>query len=43
MHQEGWKVLVNSRGLHYRALAKDRSEGLVWFWIGPHDVYDRLT
>jgi hypothetical protein len=20
-------------GLHYRALARDRAEGLVWFWI----------
>lgn len=35
-----WSVRV---GLHYRALAKDRPEGLVWFWIGSHDVYDRLT
>ena len=29
-------------GLHYRVLAKDRSEGLVWFWIGHHSEYDRL-
>jgi len=29
-------------GLHYRALAKERSEGLVWFWIGHHSEYDRL-
>jgi hypothetical protein len=29
-------------GLHYRALAKDRPEGLVWFWIGPHGTYDQL-
>lgn len=35
-----WSVRV---GLRYRALAKDRPEGLVWFWIGPHDVYARLT
>ena len=35
-----WSVRVS---LNYRALAKDRTEGLVWFWIGPHDVYDRLT
>jgi hypothetical protein len=21
-------------GLHYRALAKERDDGLVWFWIG---------
>ena len=29
-------------GLRYRALAKERAEGLVWFWIGPHDRYDAL-
>ncbi len=29
-------------GLRYRALARDRAEGLVWFWIGPHDEYERL-
>ena len=29
-------------GLHYRALAKDRSEGLVWFWIGRHDRYEEI-
>jgi hypothetical protein len=30
-------------GLHYRALAKQRAEGLVWFWIGPHRDYDRTV
>ena len=34
-----WSARV---GLHYRALAKDRTEGLVWFWIGPHDRYEQL-
>jgi hypothetical protein len=29
-------------GLRYRALAKERSEGLVWFWIGPHDRYEHF-
>lgn len=29
-------------GLGYRALAKEREEGLVWFWIGPHDPYDQF-
>ena len=29
-------------GLQYRALAKDRREGLVWFWIGRHDRYDEI-
>jgi hypothetical protein len=29
-------------GLHYRALAHERTEGLVWFWIGHHSTYDQL-
>ena len=37
-------VLYSARiGLHYRALAKERLEGLQWFWIGHHSTYDRLT
>ena len=35
-----WSVRV---GRSYRALARDRAEGLVWFWIGPHGTYDRLV
>ena len=34
-----WSARV---GLHFRVLARDRAEGLVWFWIGPHSEYDRL-
>ena len=34
-----WSARV---GLRNRALARDRAEGLVWFWIGPHSEYDRL-
>ncbi len=34
-----WSVRV---GLHYRALAHEREEGLVWFWIGAHAEYERL-
>ena len=34
-----WSARV---GLRYRALARDRAEGLVWFWIGPHSEYDHL-
>ena len=34
-----WSVRV---GDHYRALAADRPEGIVWFWIGTHAEYDRL-
>lgn len=36
---EVWSVRV---GLHYRALAMEQKEGLVWFWIGSHAEYDRL-
>ncbi len=34
-----WSARV---GLRYRALAKERTDGLVWFWIGPHGTYDKL-
>jgi len=34
-----WSVRV---GLRYRALARDRAEGLVWFWIGHHSQYELL-
>jgi hypothetical protein len=33
-----WSVRV---GLRYRALARDRAEGVVWFWIGHHREYDQ--
>jgi hypothetical protein len=34
-----WCVRI---GIHYRALAVEASDGLVWFWIGSHSDYDRL-
>jgi hypothetical protein len=34
-----WSARV---GISYRALGKDRSEGVVWFWIGTHAEYDML-
>jgi hypothetical protein len=34
-----WSVRI---GAHYRALGLDKSEGIVWFWIGPHAEYDKL-
>jgi hypothetical protein len=34
-----WSARV---GLHYRALARFRPEGVVWFWIGHHTEYERL-
>jgi hypothetical protein len=35
-----WSVRV---GLRYRALAVDIDDGLLWFWIGSHSDYDRIT
>jgi hypothetical protein len=34
-----WSVRV---GDHYRALAREKPEGIVWFWIGSHAEYDQL-
>ena len=34
-----WSARV---GAHYRVLARDRAEGLVWFWIGHHSEYDAI-
>ncbi|MBM4124612.1 MAG: hypothetical protein FJ246_06640 [Nitrospira sp.] len=34
-----WSVRV---GDHYRALAVEAPDGLVWFWIGTHAAYDRI-
>ena len=34
-----WSARV---GLRHRALAKQRPEGVIWFWIGSHDGYERL-
>ena len=34
-----WSVRI---GLHYRALALERTEGFVWFWIGSHGEYNNL-
>ena len=30
-------------GLHYRALALEAEQDLVWFWIGSHADYDKLV
>jgi hypothetical protein len=29
-------------GVGYRALAVEADDGLVWFWIGPHDAYEKF-
>ena len=36
---EFWSARV---GLRYRALAKGRGDGVVWFWIGPHAESDQI-
>lgn len=34
-----WSVRI---GGHYRALAVDKPDGVLWFWIGKHSDYDKL-
>ncbi len=34
-----WSARV---GLEFRAVAIESDDDLVWFWIGPHDEYERL-
>ncbi len=34
-----WSVRI---GIRYRALAFEVEEDLLWFWIGPHEEYDKL-
>ena len=35
-----WSVRVSS---NYRALGIEVKDGILWFWIGTHAEYDRLT
>ena len=30
-------------GLGYRVLGRIDGDSIIWFWIGPHADYDRLT
>lgn len=34
-----WSARV---GIHYRAVAVQENEDLVWFWIGRHDKYELI-
>jgi hypothetical protein len=34
-----WSARV---GRDHRVLAREDGQDLVWFWIGPHDEYQRL-
>ena len=36
---EFWSVRV---GLHYRALAVEDGDDLLWVWIGTHAEYDQI-
>lgn len=36
---EYWSVRV---GLSFRAVGIDAPNGILWFWIGLHEEYDRL-
>lgn len=29
-------------GIHYRAVAVENGEDIVWFWIGHHSKYDQI-
>ena len=35
-----WSARV---GLYYRAVAVEAPEGLLWFWIGAHDKYEKIV
>lgn len=35
-----WSVRI---GMGYRALGADVDDGVLWFWIGTHANYDKLT
>ncbi len=35
-----WSARV---GMHYRAVAVEAPDGLVWFWIGTHAGYDNIV
>jgi hypothetical protein len=37
--RDRWSVRV---GLHYRAVAIEEGEGLLWVWIGTHEEYNQL-
>ena len=34
-----WSVRV---GIRYRAVAVEVADGLLWFWIGSHEDYNKL-
>lgn len=44
LHFKRLKRFYSARvGVHYRALAVEAPDGLLWFWIGSHADYDRIV
>ena len=41
--EEDGPLLVARVGLHHRALAVEIPDGLLWFWIGDRNRYDRFV
>ena len=35
-----WSVRI---GIHYRAVGVESHQGILWYWIGTHAEYDRMT
>ena len=35
-----WSIRIGDTG--YRALADVEADTVYWFWIGPHDEYERI-
>lgn len=35
-----WSVRIGSS---FRGLGVDAPDGVVWFWIGPHEEYERIV
>lgn len=35
-----WSIRIGNTG--YRAVADLRGDKVYWFWIGPHDEYERI-
>ncbi len=35
-----WSVRI---GINYRAIAIQINEGLLWFWIGSHNEYNKIV
>ena len=44
LHSKKTRIFWPARvGLHFRALAVDVQNGVLWFWIGTHAEYDRIV